>query len=145
MYHLRKLLPVLACCFISLNVMAQDMSEAPAADKASSTTLKKNPKYVQTMPSFVGSLSRFLDKNLQYPQESIERHQEGRVLMQFTVLQSGLIADVQIKEPSGYYLLDNEAMRVTRLMESKACWKPATQNGTPVRSLHTMPIAFELR
>jgi bla regulator protein BlaR1 len=119
-------------------------STASGGTISTNTTLKTT-KYTKTMPSFKGSLSGFLQKNLQYPQESIERHQEGRALMLFTIMENGIISDISIKEGSGFYLLDNEAMRVTQLMSSKAYWKPATQNGKAVRSLHTMPITFELQ
>ena len=109
---------------------------------------KKAPKpkteFVEKMPEFAGDLSAFLSANLQYPDSARARGQQGRAVVEFIVAETGLVRDIHIKQTSGVDLLDEEAMRLLRMMQFTPYWKPGTQKGVPVPVIFTLPITVQL-
>lgn len=95
------------------------------------------------MPSFPGGPSRlftYLSKNIKYPVEAEENNIQGRVIVSFVVERDGSITDISVIK-SVHPLLDNEAIRITKLMPK---WIPAKQNGETVRVRYTVPVTFRL-
>ncbi|HEY3403806.1 MAG TPA: TonB family protein [Ohtaekwangia sp.] len=86
------------------------------------------------------SLGAFLWENLKYPQESREAGKQGTVHIQFVVNKDGSLSDFTILK-SVDPLLDNEALRVTRLLPN---WNPAQQDGKAVRQRFVLPLKFKL-
>jgi periplasmic protein TonB len=108
------------------------------------TTGDPIPSWVEIMPTFPGgeaALGKFLQKNLTYPPMAQNNEIEGRVFVQFVVNHEGKISDVQtVGAPKGGGL-EEEAMRVVKLMPN---WKPGKQNGQTVSVRFNLPIGFQL-
>ncbi|TWV99754.1 energy transducer TonB [Chitinophaga pinensis] len=100
--------------------------------------------FVEIMPSFPGgeeALSKFLQKNLRYPRLAQETGIEGKVFVQFVVNTDGRISDVQTVGATKGGGLEEEAVRVVKMMPN---WKPGKQNREPVMVRFNLPIGFHL-
>ena len=101
-------------------------------------------KVVEQMPEFPGgdkALWTFLVENVKYPSVAKENGIYGRVICQFIVEKDGSISNVEAVKSSGERSLDNEAIRVIKMMPK---WKPGRQQKEPVRVRYTLPINFSL-
>ncbi len=99
---------------------------------------------VEQQPEFFGgqdALMKFLGKNIKYPSQATRANIQGRVILQFTVMPDGSIADIQTVKGIGFGC-DEEAERVVRLMPK---WKPGKQAGKAVRVRFTLPVYFSLQ
>ena len=97
----------------------------------------------EVMASFPGGDAAFLkwlNQNVQYPKEAIEKNIQGRVLVQFIVEKDGSITQPKVVR-SPDKLLSAEALRVVRKMPGMT---PAKIKGKPVRSWFTIPVCFAL-
>ncbi|MEO6832454.1 MAG: energy transducer TonB [Chitinophagaceae bacterium] len=92
-------------------------------------------------PKFDGNFSKYLSKTLRYPRKSRANKEEGRAVVQFIVNENGAIIQPEIKQSSGYSLLDQEALRVIRGMPA---WIPGKQYGKNVQVFYTLPITFKI-
>lgn len=97
-----------------------------------------------TIPaSFPGgekALASYIDKNLKYPQPSINNGIEGVVNVRFLVKTDGVLdklSIVRLVDPD----LEAEAIRLVKGMPA---WTPATVAGTPVESESNVQITFTL-
>lgn len=100
--------------------------------------------FVEKMPSFPGgeaALSKFLSKNMRYPRMAAENDIEGKVFIQFIVDYDGNITSVQAVGAAKGGGLEEEAIRVVKLMPK---WNPGKQNGRAVNVQFNLPIAFHL-
>lgn len=96
---------------------------------------------VEEMPMFPGGmeeLMKYLQKEIKYPQEAIDKGIGGKVIVQFVVNTDGSICNDSVVK-SVDPILDAEAIRVVRSMPN---WTPGKQRGEPVRVRFTMPVAF---
>lgn len=91
-------------------------------------------------PKSIVDLRTFLAENLEYPKKARRNDQEGRVLIQFIVSETGNIENAHVVK-GVCEELDNEALRVVNLMTR---WKPGTKEGKPVCVYFTLPIQFSL-
>ena len=83
---------------------------------------------------------KFLAANVKYPAECIEKGIQGRVIVSFIIETDGTLDEIKtMRSPDP--LLTKEAERVVALMPK---WKPAMQNGKPVRSRFALPVMFRL-
>lgn len=83
----------------------------------------------------------YLAKNIRYPNDAKENGQDGSVYISFAVSEEGVPEDFFIEKSSGYYSLDNEAMRVIKLLPK---WNPGLEFCRPIRIWHTLPVTFRL-
>ena len=83
---------------------------------------------------------RFIGANAIYPRVAKDAHIQGTVMVSFVVELDGSISDVKIIR-SVHYSLDEEAIRVTKMMPK---WTPGKQYGKAVRSRFNMPFKFSL-
>jgi TonB family protein len=83
---------------------------------------------------------RYIFQNIQYPSVAIKQRIQGRVVCSFIIHQDGSISDITLIQ-GVYIFLDEEALRV---LHSMPPWKPAIQNGKPVKSKCIVPIVFKL-
>lgn len=100
--------------------------------------------FVEIMPSFPGgeeALMKFLQKNIKYPRVAQENEIEGRVFVQFVVDKEGKVSEVQTAGAHKGGGLEEEAMRVVKLMPN---WKPGKQSGRAVSVRYSLPIGFTL-
>ncbi|MDR0750896.1 MAG: M56 family metallopeptidase [Tannerellaceae bacterium] len=106
----------------------------------------KNPVYrvVDVMPQFPGgdeALLKFINHNINYPEDAKKEKKEGRVVVAFTVGADGKMDDYEILRslsPS----LNAEAIRVLKQMP---VWEPGKEKGKPVSVRYTVPITFRLQ
>ncbi|MDB4925972.1 energy transducer TonB [Mucilaginibacter sp.] len=99
--------------------------------------------YVDVMPEPFGGAAgwgKFLQKNLHYPPEALDKGIGGRVLVSFVVEKDGHLSSVMVDRGAGFGM-DEEALRVLKLSHA---WKPGMQSGQPVRVKYTIPISFSI-
>ncbi len=98
---------------------------------------------VEVAPEFPGgeeARMKFLRDNIVYPIEARKKGIKGRVVLSFIVEKNGSITNIEVLK-SAHKLLDEEAIRVTKLMPA---WKPAMQKDKPVSIKYSMPITFNI-
>lgn len=99
---------------------------------------------VENPAEFPGGQSewtRYLQKNLRYPDDAIDNGVGGVVRVQFIVDKEGNISEVQTVGAKLGYGLEEEAMRIIKRGPK---WKPAEQNGRKVIYRHIQSITFRL-
>jgi len=97
---------------------------------------------LEVMPFPVGgkeAWSKFLSRNLRYPESAQEQQVSGRVMLSFVIEKDGHLSNIVVDQGAGYGF-DEEALRVLKLAKA---WKPGIQNGQPVRVKYTIPINFQ--
>ncbi len=119
----------------------------PPSETTTTVTEDGEPSFVMVDEQAVfqgGDIEDFRDwvqKNLVYPPEAIEKGIFGKVTVQFAVSSAGKISDVKILrgvDPS----LDKETVRV---LESSPEWEPAKAEGKKVKQQFVMPVVFMLQ
>ncbi len=98
---------------------------------------------VENPAEFPGGQSewtRYLQKNLRYPDEAIDNGTQGVVRVQFIVDREGNISEVQSLNDPG----DGLAEEAVRIIKKGPKWKPAEQNGRKVIYRHIQAITFRL-
>jgi protein TonB len=98
---------------------------------------------VENPAEFPGGQSewtRYLQKNLRYPDNAIDNGTQGVVRVQFIVDREGNISEVQALNDPG----DGLAEEAVRIIKKGPKWKPAEQNGRKVIYRHIQAITFRL-
>lgn len=80
----------------------------------------------------------YIEKNLIYPDSAFTADLPGRVILEFTIDENGIISELKVRE-SSHNIFEEEARR---LISSSGIWQPATENGQPVSYLMFLPIDF---
>ncbi len=94
-----------------------------------------------SFPGGTQAWARFLNKNLHYPDEAMNKEIQGTVMVQFIVDKDGHISDaVAISGPEDGGLRE-EAVRV---IKKSGQWTPAVQNGRYVKSYKRQPVIFQI-
>ena len=97
-------------------------------------------------PLFQGAdaneFSKWVNKRIVYPEEAIQNHVEGRVLIGFTIEKDGKLTNIKVLRSSNNSLLDKEALRV---VSTSPQWTPGKQRDRTVRVNYTFPVIFRLR
>ena len=117
----------------------------PVAFKLTNESVDENGVYMvcDQMPMYPGGmqeLMKYLQKNIQYPQEAKEKGIHGRVIVQFIVEKDGSIKDTKVIRGVNSSL-DNEALRVINAMPK---WEPGKHKGEAVSVRYTVPVSFKL-
>jgi TonB family protein len=95
-------------------------------------------------PQFPGgdkALVDFLTNTVRYPEEAQKQKWEGKTLVAFSVNEDGSISNPRVLK-SSWVVLDNEALRVVRMMPK---WIPASENGINKKEMVVLPITFDLK
>jgi protein TonB len=98
---------------------------------------------VENPAEFPGGQSewtRYLQKNLRYPDDAIDNGTQGVVRVQFIVDKEGNISEVQALNDPG----DGLAEEAVRIIKKGPKWRPAEQNGRKVIYRHIQAITFKL-
>jgi TonB family protein len=91
-------------------------------------------------PGGFAEMAKFLNDNIDYPQEAIDLGIKGRVTVRFVVEKDGRISNVSVATPSpGCKACDNAAVK---LIEKMPPWLPAKNRGREVPTWVTLPIKF---
>jgi TonB family protein len=98
----------------------------------------------ERMPYYIGQegLLGFLRYNINYPIEAKEAGRSGTVYISFVVNTYGDIEKVMVARSSGNKYLDEEAMRVTKMMPP---WHPASLGSRYVQVEMKQPVRFVLQ
>ena len=96
------------------------------------------------------AFSRYIAKNLEYPEDARKNSVEGKVFIQFDIDTAGNVINAEIidKRLTGLgdskddYCLGQCALDV---VESSPKWTPASQRGKNVKMRMRIPISFKLR
>ena len=106
------------------------------------TTYKEKADWEPEFPGEMKALYQFLTENTRYPSSAQEGNIEGTALVTFVIEKDGSITNVKIKRSSGFFILDEEALRVIRLMPK---WIPGKVNGEPtVTSYYSISVRFQI-
>lgn len=81
---------------------------------------------------------QYIKEHMQYPPEALKKDIQGRVIVSFTVDESGKIKDAKVIR-SIHPLIDTEALRLIKNMPN---WEPATVNGKAISTKHILPVMF---
>ena len=137
--HKKKVVVEEAPAEVAGNVSGVGIMEAPEPIQADSN---KVFYYVSQMPEFLeGDVQSWLSKNVKYPESARKEKVAGRVIVEFTIAPTGEIIEPKIRRSAGNEALDQEALRVVRLMPD---WKAGRNSGSPVSVRITQPITFKL-
>lgn len=99
---------------------------------------------VEMQPVFPGgeaALSNFVETNLVYPENAIDRNVEGTVRVQFVVDEKGNVKNPVVAGEKTGQGLDEAAMEVIRKMPA---WTPGQVNGKNVKTRLVLPITYRL-
>jgi periplasmic protein TonB len=105
-------------------------------------SIKNAVSIVEKEPQFVGgnaALSKFLSKNIKYPEQAELDGITGTVQFEFVVCEDGTICNLNITSKKNDETLIAEALRVMQLMPK---WEPAQIKGKNVACFSSMPIMF---
>lgn len=114
-----------------------------AQNTESSADTSKKSYTAEVMPEYPGGtheLVKFIQQNINYPEDAIEKKIEGTVYVKFIVDHNGDVKDPIIVRglfPS----IDSTAIAI---IQSLPKWTPAFQNGKSVDVFYTVPIFFSL-
>jgi protein TonB len=100
---------------------------------------------VDEKPKFMGGdeneFTKWVLKNMTYPEEAMKNGIQGRVICSFVVDAKGNVTNVKILRGVDSSL-DKEAIRA---ISKSPRWTPGEQRGKPVRVSYTFPVIFQLR
>ncbi len=100
--------------------------------------------YTEVLPTYPGGqkeLDRFVQDNIQYPQEAIDNGVEGTVIVKFAVDENGKVYAPQLENERLGYGLDEEALNIINKMPR---WAPGRIKGKNVKTYFSLPITFSL-
>ncbi|MBQ3212754.1 MAG: TonB family protein [Alistipes sp.] len=99
---------------------------------------------VEKMPTFQGgdlnTFRNWVQSQIQYPKEAMEKNISGRVIFSFVVEKDGSTSDFTVLQTPDKLLADE----VDRIFKTCPKWEPGTQRGEKVRVKYTVPIVFAL-
>lgn len=105
--------------------------------------MPKPSEYVTPLPEPEGgrkAYQKYLETNLQYPQQALDQKIEGRVTIQFTVTFDGRVQDFNVIRSLGYGC-DEE---VIRLLRQGPAWSPSKRNEVTRDSKVRVRMRFKL-
>ena len=111
--------------------------------KATIPTWRNRPPK-ETLASFDGGSSNkfkiWVDKHKRYPRKAKKQGLHGRVIVLFTIDETGKLTDAKVIR-GVHEILDKEAMRVINAAPDK--WLPGVRYGKPKKTTYTLPVIFE--
>lgn len=135
--------------FVVMVLFVYMVSQPVKAQEIKSDTTKQEEDFIIYTPveknaGFPGgdeARVKFLLENIKYPREAIEKNWQGRVVVVFVVEIDGSLTNIEIGRSSGHSVLDEEAIRVVKLMPK---WEPSEMYRKAIRTKYSMPIPFTL-
>ena len=126
----------------------KDFAKADKAFKQMEKDVQEqDPPYikVEKMPTFQGgdlnTFRNWVQGQIQYPKEAMEKNISGRVIFSFVVEKDGSTSDFTVLQTPDKLLADE----VERIFKSCPKWEPGTQRGEKVRVKYTVPIVFAIQ
>ena len=103
------------------------------------STMKDGSVQTPKLLSGDSTIINFLVKNVRYPPFARENNIQGRVVVQFTISETGSVQDAVVVQ-GVQTTLDKEAVRVVRKMK----FYPPVANGQPHKICMKLPVTFRL-
>lgn len=123
-------------------------SAAVSNDNSATIKVEKDKDGVynkaETMPEYPGgesALSKFVESNINYPQNAVDQNTEGTVNVSFVVDEKGKVINPVATGKTAGGGLDEEAVKIVKQMPA---WKPGTVKGKPVKTRLLLPVTFKL-
>ena len=98
---------------------------------------------VDVYPEFKGGMEEFVQyvqDNLKYPEEAIDKNETARVFVEFVIDKSGQVRDAQLKREEKEYF----EMSAIEVISEMPKWKPGLKNGKYVNTKVIVLITFQL-
>jgi len=92
-------------------------------------------------PGGEGALSKFVETNINYPQDAIDQDTEGTVNISFVIDEKGKVQNPVVTGKTAGHGLDEEAVKIVKQMPA---WKPGMVKGRPVKTRLLLPVTFKL-
>ena len=99
------------------------------------------PDVEAQFPGGVKALKTYIQNNVQYPIDAIEKNIQGRVYITFIVEPDGSLSGIEVMRGGISPSINKEAIRLIRAMPT---WIPGEVDGKKVRSRCRLPITFML-
>jgi len=137
-WKISMMLPLLAgmltivACENSLN-FADDGPKGEALTVAELTTVAEYPGGMEGLYEYMG-------QNIKYTPEAKEKGIEGKIIVEFTISESGEIGNSKIDKGLGFGL-DEHVLAMVNAMPD---WNPAEKDGMKVKSQMKLPVVFKL-
>ncbi|MBO7194655.1 MAG: M56 family metallopeptidase [Alistipes sp.] len=100
---------------------------------------------VEKMPTFQGgdlnAFRNWVQGQIQYPKEAMEKNISGRVIFSFVVEKDGSTSDFTVLQAPDKLLV----AEVERIFKTCPKWEAGTQRGEKVRVKYTVPIVFAIQ
>jgi TonB family protein len=113
-------------------------TETIKTDEEPLTYVEEDAQY----PGGTSALFKFISENLIYPEDAVENGIEGKVIVKFVVDIDGVAKDFEIERTSsGGQSFERAAIDVCKRLGK---FKPAMQNGKPIKSYYSQAIVFQL-
>jgi len=98
-------------------------------------------------PTYVGgndALTKYLKDNLVYPQEALDKQEEGLVFVDFVVAKNGTIREVEVTEQTNEDVDVSFRSEAARVVSAMPNWTPGRQKGKAVDVKYSVPISFQI-
>ncbi|GEM_PF-465878 len=134
-----KILPILLVLMCISGYSQEVIKDSVSGEVSADTTIMvavQSPRY----PGGVKALSEFLEENIKYSPDAIEKKIEGTVILSFIVDQTGNVSNIKIikgLDPD----LDQASIDAVKKMP---VWIPGQINGKPSKQEFSLPVKFTL-
>ena len=130
---------------VTENSVNEQISQTESNASAMQESQQDDKPYikVEKMPTFDGGKSlvgfqNWIQNNIRYPKEAIEKGIGGRVIFQFVVERDGTPSSFNVLQSPDKSLADE----VERVFKTSPKWEAGEQGGEKVRVLYTVPVVF---
>ena len=147
-FNLKNVLLISALHLVSVAAFSQTTEPEPAATKQEPAVVEEQEPIYDIVdepaefPGGLAALKRYMMENLKYPQTAVEMGLQGKVFLQFYILEDGSITGIKIKK--GVVDCPECDAEAVRLVKSMPKWKPGKVNGKAVNSTFSLPVSFKL-
>ena len=128
-----------ACIAVLLSACASGEAEAPQGDAQDSMDTTSEVVSAE-FPGGAAAVMNFMSGQVQYPESAKADGIEGKVFVEFTISESGEVANAHVIE-SLHPALDSAAVAAAMSMPA---WAPATKEGKAIATTITLPVLFRL-
>jgi TonB family protein len=98
-------------------------------------------------PAFIGgekALKAYLRDNLKYPEAAQEQGLEGTVFVDFLVLSTGVVNNVEVLNEIGDDIDQSFIDEAVRVILNMPNWTPGQQQGKTVDVKYSLPVTFQI-
>ena len=99
-------------------------------------------------PVFAGgknAMTSYLKENLKFPQDALDKQEEGIVFVDFVIAKNGTVREVEVTDQTNENIDPAFRSEAARVVSAMPKWTPGLQHGKAVDVKFSLPISFELR